>query len=241
MKNNTEEKQMIKVRKAEERGNFDYGWLNTYHTFSFAAYYDAEHVKFRDLRVINEDRVQPGEGFGTHPHNDMEIISYVVEGALGHRDSMGHSQSIEPGDVQVMTAGSGITHSEYNHSDSQVTHFLQVWIIPRNKELEPRYDQRHFSPDDKRDLLRLIVSQDGRDGSLQINQDVSLYASVLTAGHELDYSLEAGRHAWLQVIKGSVTINSAKLKAGDGAAVSDEAQLTISAGEESEILLFDLN
>jgi quercetin 2,3-dioxygenase len=231
---------MIRVRKASERGHFDHGWLDTYHTFSFASYYDPEHVQFRDLRVINEDRVQPGRGFGTHPHRDMEIITYVVSGALGHRDSMGHDQSIQAGEVQAMTAGTGITHSEYNHAEDAVTHLLQIWILPSREGLEPRYDQRRFTAEEKRGRLKLIVSGDGREDSLPINQDVDLYASILAAGESLDHQPGKGRHAWIQVVRGGLEVNGTQLAAGDGAAVSDEQTLHIAADKESEFLLFDL-
>lgn len=231
---------MITVRKASERGHFNHGWLDTHHTFSFAGYYDPEHMQFRVLRVINEDRVEAGSGFGTHPHRDMEIISYVVSGALGHRDSMGHSQSIEPGEVQVMTAGSGITHSEYNHSKSEETHFLQIWIMPKARGLKPRYDQKRFDDAEKHNALRLLVSGDGRDGSLMINQDADLYGSLLSAGTSLERRFASGRGGWVQVIGGKVDINGHSLSAGDGAAIEDEELVRISAEDNAEILLFDL-
>lgn len=231
---------MIEIRKANERGHFNHGWLDTYHTFSFAGYYDPKHVQFRTLRVINEDRVEAGSGFGTHPHRDMEIISYVLSGALGHRDSMGHSQGIEPGEVQVMTAGSGITHSEYNHSETETTHFLQIWLMPKEKGLTPRYDQKRFSDDEKRNTLKLIVSGDGREGSLMINQDADLYATLLEPGNSVEHRLVPGRGGWLQVIRGKVDLNGIALAAGDGAAIEEEQFVRISAEDNAEVLLFDL-
>lgn len=231
---------MIKVRKSEDRGHANYGWLDTYHTFSFANYYDPEYSSFRDLRVINEDRVAPKQGFGTHPHRDMEIISYVVSGALGHRDSMGHAQEIRPGEVQVLTAGSGITHSEYNHSQTEKTHFLQIWLVPKENDLTPRYDQKKFEEDEKRNNLKLIVSGDGRDDSLMVNQDVSLYASLLSNGNELSHTLEPFHYAWVQVISGKLKVNGTSLTSGDGAAVIDESDLQIIAEDDSEFLLFEL-
>lgn len=231
---------MITIRKATDRGHADHGWLNTYHTFSFAGYYDQKHMGFRDLRVINEDRVQPSEGFGTHPHRDMEIISYVLEGALEHKDSMGNGSIIRPGEVQRMSAGTGITHSEYNHSNDELVHFLQIWIQPNQEGVKPSYEQKIFPDEEKRKNLRLIASQDGRDGSVTINQDVNLFASLLEPGEEILYTLPAGRHAWVQVTRGSVVINSILLEQGDGAAVSDEDEIKISGRNASEVLLFDL-
>lgn len=231
---------MIKIRKASERGHFNHGWLDTYHTFSFARYYDPEHMQFRALRVINEDRVAAGNGFGTHPHDNMEIITYVVSGALGHRDSMGHSQSISPGEVQVMTAGSGITHSEYNHSDSEETHLLQIWIMPKARGLKPRYDQKRFEDSEKRNALHLLVSGDGRDGSLMINQDADLYGSLLESGNSVEYRYTSSRGGWVQVIRGKVDVNGVALASGDGAAIEDEELVRISAEDDAELLLFDL-
>ena len=231
---------MITVRKSEERGHADHGWLDTRHTFSFADYHDPRHMGFRALRVINEDRVQPGEGFGTHPHRDMEIISYVLEGALEHKDSMGNGTVIRPGEVQRMSAGTGITHSEFNHSRDALVHFLQIWIFPETKGLEPAYEQKFFPDEEKRGRFRLVASIDGRDGSLTIHQDAALYDSLLDKGMAVDYPVPAGRHLWLQVARGSVDVNGVRLGQGDGASVSDESLLKIIAEKDSELLLFDL-
>lgn len=231
---------MITLRKATERGHADHGWLNTYHTFSFADYYDPKHMGFRDLRVINEDRVQPKEGFPTHPHRDMEIITYVLEGALEHKDSMGNGSVIRPGEVQRMSAGTGITHSEFNHSGSELVHFLQIWIMPENNGITPGYEQTFFPDEEKRKNLRLIASQDGRNGSVTINQDVNLYAALLEQGEEIEHVVPTDRHAWLQVARGNVEINGHQLEQGDGVAVSDESQLIVTGREKAEVLLFDL-
>ncbi len=231
---------MLSLRKSEERGHADHGWLNSYHTFSFSNYYDPKFMGFRHLRVINEDRVAKGQGFPTHPHRDMEIISYVLEGALEHKDSLGTGSVIRPGDVQRMTAGSGVTHSEYNHSKSDSVHFLQIWITPSKHNLTPGYEQKHFSEDDKRNRFLLVASPDGNAGSVQVNQDVRLYASLLEAGQKLSYTLLPGRHAWVQVIRGSAHLNDRPLKQSDGAAVSQESSLQISSEEGAEVLLFDL-
>lgn len=233
---------MITVRRAAERGHANRGWLDTYHTFSFADYQDAEHGGFRSVRVINEDTVSPGRGFGTHAHRDMEIVSYVLEGALEHRDSMGSGSGsvLRPGDVQRISAGTGITHSEFNHSRDDALRFLQIWILPSTKGTEPSYQEKHFPEDEKRGRLRLIVSPAGRDGSLEIHQDVAIYASVLGRGDSVDFDLQPGRHAWVQVARGALRLNGTELKQGDGAAVSDETRLTIEGTEDSEFLLFDL-
>lgn len=231
---------MITRRPSQERGHANHGWLNTYHTFSFANYYDPAHMGFRALRVINEDWVQPGNGFGTHPHRDMEIITYVLEGALEHKDSMGNGSIISPGDVQRMSAGTGITHSEYNPSRSEPVHLLQIWLLPREKGLTPSYEQRTFTPDEKRGTWRLIAAPDGRDGAVTIHQDVDLFATILETGERVTYRLQPTRHAWLQVIRGPLRANGLSLQAGDGAAVSDEERLDIDAGETAELLLFDL-
>lgn len=231
---------MLRIRKATERGHADHGWLNTYHTFSFADYYDPKQMGFRDLRVINEDRVQPKKGFPTHPHRDMEIITYVLEGALEHKDSMGNGSVIRPGEVQRMSAGTGITHSEFNHSGSELVHFLQIWILPEKKGVTPSYEQTFFPDEEKRKNLRLIASQDGRNGSVTINQDVNLYAALLEQGEEIAHAVPAGRHAWLQVARGSVAMNGHHLEAGDGVAISDENRLLITGWEKAEVLLFDL-
>ena len=231
---------MLHIRKAAERGHADHGWLNTWHTFSFADYHDPQFMGFKALRVINEDRVQPGEGFGTHPHRDMEIISYVIDGALEHKDSMGNGTVIRPGEVQRMSAGTGITHSEFNHSSKELVHFLQIWIFPDTKGLEPGYEQKFFSDEDKRGRLRLVASKDGRDGSLTIHQDAALYDSILEEGMKIDYPVPAGRHLWLQVVCGAVNVNGVSLGQSDGAAISDEALLKIIAEKDSELLLFNL-
>lgn len=231
---------MIRIRKANERGHFDFGWLDTYHTFSFGDYYDPNFMGFSDLRVINEDRVARETGFPTHGHRDMEIITYVLEGALQHRDSMGNGSIIRPGDVQRMTAGTGVTHSEANPSPTDSVHLLQIWILPAAHGLKPGYEQKSFSVEDKQNQLRLIASQDGRDGSVTINQDANVYASVLTSGRDVNHSLNTGRNAWIQVARGSIAVNGKELEQGDGAAISNESTLNISGREASEILLFDL-
>lgn len=231
---------MIAVRNAEERGHLDFGWLDTRHSFSFGNYYDPSHMGFRHLRVINEDRVQAAKGFDTHPHRDMEIITYVLEGALEHRDSMGNGSVIRPGEVQRMTAGTGITHSEYNHSKSDSVHLLQIWILPQLSGLAPGYEQKAFPEDERRGRLRLVASQDGREGSVTVHQDVALYATLLSAGDDVSHPLAEGRHAWVQVAKGSVTVNGEPLKGGDGAAISGESHVELHAEGDAEVLLFDL-
>ena len=231
---------MITIRKAEERGHFDFGWLNTYHSFSFGDYYDPKHTRFRTLRVINEDFVQAGHGFPTHGHRDMEIVTYILQGALEHRDSMGTGSVIRRGDAQRMSAGTGVTHSESNPSRDEPVHLLQIWIFPREQDLQPEYEERKFSDDEKRNKLRLIVSPDGSGGSVKIHQDAKIFASLLDERQEVVHSLEGGRSAWLQVAAGSVKLNDVVLKQGDGAAVSQESSLRITAQEPAEVLLFDL-
>lgn len=231
---------MVQVRRSEERGHAQHGWLDSYHTFSFGHYYDPKHMGFRSLRVINQDRVEPGRGFGTHPHHDMEIISYVVKGALAHRDSTGTEEVIRPGEVQRMSAGTGIAHSEYNASQTDPVHFLQIWIEPERKGLEPGYEQRAFPEVEKRGKLRLVASRDGREGSVTVHQDAALFVAVLEAGERVTHALAPARHAWLQVVRGTVTLNDQVLHAGDGAAVSEEAALAITGQEPAEVLLFDL-
>jgi len=231
---------MLLLRPAHERGHAQHGWLDSYHTFSFAGYSDPRYMGFRQLRVINEDRVAPGKGFQTHPHSDMEIISYVLDGALEHRDSLGTGSVIRPGDVQRMSAGTGVTHSEFNHSQGELVHFLQIWILPERTGLPPSYEQRTFSDEEKLGKLRLVASRDGREGSVTIHQDVALYAALLNAGEQVTRQFVPGRHAWVQVTRGAVTLNDKALVAGDGAAISDEVQLVIHGKEASEILLFDL-
>lgn len=229
---------MIRVRKASERGPFDHGWLDTSHTFS--RYYDPRHMGFRALRVINEDRVRPGRGFGTHGHEDMEIVSYVLSGALAHRDSLGTGSTLRPGEFQRMTAGTGITHSEFNPSQDEPVHFYQIWLLPEREGLEPSYEQRAFSVEERRNRLRPVASPDGGDGSLTIRQDARLYLATLDERHGVTHEIPSGRHAWLQVLRGKVSLNGQAVSAGDGAAVSEESALAIRADGPSEVLLFDL-
>jgi redox-sensitive bicupin YhaK (pirin superfamily) len=232
---------MLQVIRANQRGHADHGWLNTYHTFSFANYYNPQMMGFRSLRVINEDRVTKGQGFGTHGHADMEILSYVVEGAIAHKDSTGGEEVLRPHEWQRMTAGSGIRHSEYNPSKTDKLHFYQIWILPEKDDLEPGYEQKMFAPEEKSGKLKLVASRDARDGSLKINQDVSVYNSILKLGEEVSYELAEKRYAWIQVVKGSLEINGEKLNASDGAAISEEKLLKAKALEsETEFLLFDL-
>ena len=228
---------MITIRKAEERGHFDHGWLDTSHTFSFADYYDDDFMGFRALRVINEDRVAPGRGFGTHAHRDMEIVTYVLDGALAHRDSMGNGSVIRRGDVQRMSAGSGVLHSEMNGSSDEPVHFMQIWILPERRGIDPGYEQKNYSDDERRNTLRLVASRDGRDGSVIVHQDASIYSSLLDGTVSHDFA--SGRYGWLQVARGEVDVNGERLKAGDGAAISGESRITI-AGKKAELLLFDL-
>jgi quercetin 2,3-dioxygenase len=232
---------MITVRKANDRGLTNAGWLNSRHTFSFANYYDPAHTNFRTLRVINDDRVSPGSGFGTHPHQDMEIVSYVLSGALEHRDSMGNGSVIRPGDVQRMSAGTGVMHSEWNHSKIETVHFLQIWIVPERLGIEPGYEQQRFEPDELRDRLRLVASRDGRDGSLTLHQDAAIYVAKLSANKRVGYEPASGRHVWVQVAGGTIALNGLDLGEGDGAAISDEARLELLASTDAEVLLFELN
>ena len=231
---------MIIVRRAADRGHADHGWLNTYHTFSFADYYDRAHMGFGALRVINEDRVQPGRGFATHAHENMEIITYVLEGALEHKDSMGNGSIIRPGDVQRMSAGTGVTHSEFNQSKTAVVHFLQIWIVPEREGLPPSYEQRAIPPAELQGRLRLIAARDAGEGVVQVHQDVQLYAAILASGQHAAYALRPGRRAWLQAARGTVMLNGQPLQESDGAAVTQETSLEIAAPEEAEVLLFDL-
>ena len=231
---------MITVRRSNERGHFDHGWLNTYHTFSFDQYYDPRYMGFRSLRVINEDFVAPGRGFPKHGHRDMEIITYILEGALKHEDSMGNGSIIRPGDVQRMTAGTGVRHSEQNASDQERVHLLQIWIRPHTVGLEPGYEQKAFSEDERRGRLRLIASEDGRDGSVEVHQDVSLFASVLPAGQEVEHTMDQQRSAWIQVARGAVEVNGENANQGDGLVVVGESSLRIRAQQDAEVLLFDL-
>lgn len=231
---------MITLRRSEERGHANHGWLDSFHTFSFASYYDPAHMGFRALRVINEDRVQPAQGFGTHPHRDMEILSYVLEGALEHKDSMGNGSVMRPGDVQRMSAGTGVTHSEFNGSRTDRVHFLQIWILPEARGIEPGYEQKRFTDEDKRGRLRLVASRDGRDGSVTIHQDTSVYAGLLVDGDEARHALADGRHAYVHVAKGEVKLGETVLRAGDGAAVTGEKEIVLSGHGEGEVLVFDL-
>jgi len=232
---------MIKIRRSSERGHADHGWLDTRYTFSFSDYHDPAFMGFRDLRVINEDFIKPAQGFPKHGHRDMEIITYMISGELSHRDSMGNGETILPNEVQRMTAGTGVLHSEYS-SPTERTHLLQIWILPDVKGLQPDYEQKEFSQVAKQGRLRLIASRGGDDGSVHINQDVQVYASTLNSKEKVSVGLDAGRHAWIQLISGSIEVNGVRLDAGDGAAISEETRLEIeSAADGSEFLLFDLN
>lgn len=231
---------MINIRRSNERGGGDYGWLKTRHTFSFDTYYDPEFTNFRSLRVMNEDWVQPGQGFPMHPHRDMEIITYILDGALEHKDSMGTGSIVRPGDGQRMSAGTGVRHSEANPSPTDPVHLLQIWIMPERRGIEPSYEQKAFPEAEKRGKLRLIASPDGGDGSVTIHQDAKLYVSLLAPGQEVAHDLGQGRYAWLQVAKGAVELNGKSLNQGDGAAVSAEQKLAIKGTKDAEILLFDL-
>jgi hypothetical protein len=236
----SEEAQMLSIRRSNDRGGGDHGWLKTQHTFSFSDYWDEKWMGFRSLRVINEDWVAPSSGFPTHPHRDMEIITYVLSGQLEHKDSLGTGSVILPGDGQRMSAGLGIRHSEYNPSPSEKVHLLQIWIMPDKQGHEPGYEQKSFPEAEKRGTLRLIASRDGADGSVKINQDAKLFVSLLSPGDEVKHALGTKRHAWLQVAKGEVELNGRKLHQGDGAAISDEKNLNIKGIKEAEVLLFDL-
>lgn len=235
---------MITIRPKNERGLADFGWLNSRHTFSFGSYYDPRHMGFASLRVINEDRVIPAKGFGTHGHQDMEIISYVLSGELAHKDSMGNGSTIRPGNIQRMSAGTGIRHSEFNASNNNPVHFLQIWIMPDRAGLKPSYEEKNFTPEEKQGNFRLVGSPDGRDGSVTIHQDVNLYLAALGKGDRLTRELATNRVAWLQVTKGKVLLGDRILEAGDGAAIVDEKEITICHAEdgdnETEILLFDM-
>jgi redox-sensitive bicupin YhaK (pirin superfamily) len=231
---------VITVRRSDERGRSQHGWLDSRHTFSFADYQDPRHMGFRQLRVINEDRVQPGRGFPRHAHRDMEIVSYVLEGALQHEDSLGNGSIIRPGDVQRMSAGTGVMHSEYNPSSAEPVHFLQIWILPERQGLPPGYEQRTFPAADQDGRLRLVASRTGRDGSVTVHQDVDLFAAALAPGAPLVHRPRPGRHAWVQVARGAVALNGTALGQGDGAAVSDESTVELRASRPSEVLLFDL-
>lgn len=231
---------MIQIRKSSDRGPAEHGWLSSRHSFSFAEYYDPAHMGFGPLRVINEDKVQPGMGFGTHGHRDMEIISYVLDGALEHKDSLGTGSVIRYGDVQRMSAGTGVRHSEFNHSQSEPVHFLQIWIMPDRDGIRPSYEEKHFDSASKRGALRLIASSDARDGSVLVHQDVSLYASILDGDDRVEHTLPAGRLAYIHVARGSVTANGVALEAGDALKLADEAQVVLEGANDAEVLLFDL-
>ena len=231
---------MLQLRKATERGHFNHGWLDTYHTFSFADYYDPAQMGFRSLRVMNEDRVAPGMGFGMHGHRDMEIVTYVLEGALEHKDSMGNGTPLRPGELQRMSAGTGVRHSEFNPSTSEPVHLYQIWLLPRAKGTEPSYEQNFFPEEERRGKLRLVASPDGDDGSLTIQQHARIYLATLAGGDSLSLELPLGRYAWLQVLRGRVTVNGATLETSDGLAVSDEPRLDLVGENSAEVMLFDL-
>jgi redox-sensitive bicupin YhaK (pirin superfamily) len=230
----------IQIRRANERGGGDHGWLKTSHSFSFADYYDPQHMGFRVLRVINEDFVEPGRGFGTHPHNDMEIVTYVLDGELMHKDSMGNGSVIRPGEVQRMSAGTGVTHSEANPSKTQPVHLLQIWIMPDRPGHKPSYEQKMFPPEERRGKLRVVASPDGRDGSVSLNQNATLESALLQPGEKVEHKFDKGRFGWVQVARGEVEIDGKKLVAGDGAAIKGEGSLPIKGVADSEVLVFDL-
>ncbi len=231
---------MTELRPAKERGHANHGWLDSYHSFSFADYYDPQHMGYSVLRVINEDRVQAGSGFGTHGHRDMEIISYVLEGSLGHKDSMGTGSTIIPGDVQRMSAGRGVQHSEFNPSGEKPAHFLQIWIQPDQKGVAPSYEQKHFAAAEKRGKLRLIASPDGKDGSVSIHQDAKLYAGLFDGDEQADFAIGAGRQVYVHVARGSITANGNALNAGDALALTEATSLSLTKGQSAEVLVFDL-
>ncbi|WP_322528344.1 pirin family protein [Salinicola sp. LHM] len=231
---------MLTIRRGNERGYADHGWLKSYHSFSFAGYHDPKHVHFSVLRVINEDRVAPGQGFGQHGHQDMEIFSYVLRGELAHRDTLGNGSSIGPGRVQIMTTGTGVEHSEFNHSASEPVHFLQIWLFPRARGLTPRYAEKDFTEADKRGRLCLILSPDGRDGSLTLQQDAFIYASLLDGDERAELPLATDRQSYVHVIRGSITVNGQALEGGDALMLVDEPGVTLEGGEDAEVLVFDL-
>ncbi|MGE5344674.1 MAG: pirin family protein, partial [Acidithiobacillales bacterium] len=231
---------MITTRRAAERGHTDWGWLDSRHTFSFGDYFDEAHMGFRSLRVLNDDRVKPGAGFGTHGHRDMEILSYVLEGALEHKDSSGGGGVIRPGEIQFMRAGSGVRHSEYNNSETEPVHFLQIWIVPDEQSLAPTYGQKTFDREAAKKAFVLLASKEGRDGTIQIRQDVDVFVTVLAAGEQRELPLRPGRHAWVHVARGSVSLNGVDIHEGDGAAVSEENGLSFLGDQASEVLVFDL-
>ena len=231
---------MLHIRKSQERGDANHGWLQSKHSFSFADYYDSQQMGFGPLRVINEDRVAPGQGFGTHGHKDMEIISYVLEGALEHKDSLGTGSVLHYGDVQRMSAGSGVRHSEFNGSQQEAVHFLQIWIEPNVKGIAPSYEEKHFAPETKRGKLRLVASHDGRDGSVTIHQDAAIYAALLGGGEHAEHALAAGRLGYVHVIRGSICVNGTMLQGGDALRITAEQRITLDQAEAAEVLLFDL-
>jgi quercetin 2,3-dioxygenase len=231
---------MIRIHKSDDRGHANLGWLDSRFSFSFAEYFDPEHVQFRTLRVMNDDHIAGGGGFPTHPHRDMEIVTYVLEGALAHKDSMGNGSVIRPGDVQYMSAGTGVAHSEFNASEKDPVHMYQIWMFPDKKNYEPRYDQKNFAESEKRGKLRLVVSADGREGSVKIRQNNELYATVLGKDESVKHELKPDRHAYVQVARGSVTLNGEKLETGDGAAISEEKSVQLTGVKDAEVLLFDL-
>ncbi len=231
---------MIQIRRSEERGHANHGWLDSYHTFSFASYRDPEFMGYSVLRVVNQDRVTPGAGFGTHGHKDMEIVSYVLDGVLEHKDGMGNGSQLRPGDVQLMSAGSGVTHSEFNGSPDEALHFLQMWVLPAQRDTTPRYGERHFDASERQGHLRLVVSPDGRDESLKIGQDACLYAGLLDGNEEIEFDRDERRCAWLHLARGTLLLNGEALEPGDGAAIEDERRLTFTRGQSAEFVLWDL-
>lgn len=231
---------MMTLRKASDRGHGDHGWLKSWHTFSFSTYQDPQHVRFRSLRVMNEDRIAPGPGFGTHPHHDMEIVTYILDGALEHRDSMGNGEILRAGEFQRMTAGTGITHSEFNPSQTEEVHLYQIWLFPERKGLEPSYEQRAFPAEQRQDQLQLVASPTAENNSLKIHQDARIFLAHLSSNRPLDFVIPSGRHVWLQVLRGNVAVQDHSLSAGDGLAISDESSIVMRAVSAAEIMLFDL-
>ena len=231
---------MLRIRRGNERGHFDHGWLDTYHTFSFGSYHDSKHTQFRSLRVMNEDRVAPGQGFGMHGHRDMEIVTYVLEGALAHKDSLGNGEVLRPGELQRMTAGTGIRHAEFNSSETEPVHLYQIWLLPEKQGLTPSYEQKAFDASSRQNAWQLVASPDAANGSLLIHQDARLYLAEVQPGKALNYELAAGRQAWLQVLRGKIKLQDHELSAGDGIAISDERSLGMQATDAAELLLFDL-
>ena len=231
---------MITIRRSTERGYADHGWLKSHHTFSFAGYHDPEHMNFRSLRVMNEDQVEPGRGFGTHGHSDMEIVSYVLEGELEHKDSMGNGEVLRPGEFQRITAGTGIKHSEFNPSSEYPTHFYQIWLLPERSGLEPGYEQKAFDAAERHNRLQLVASRDGEQDSLRIHQDAKIFLTDLSGGEDVRYEIPAGRHAWVQMLRGTASVNGQQIDAGDAIAVSDETHLNLKSDQNAELMIFDL-